>query len=114
MTVVAVALTVVAVEQDRHGLFWCDGCLIYFCDRYREGTVNGVALWCEFHFGDGHTISTGPRQPPVIGQRVEWDYYSRQAVHLCHSPRAVSTHCTLHFHVHFKPNEGSISFTWDF
>lgn len=83
-------------------------------DWHREGTVNGVALWCEFHFGDGQTVNTGPRQPPVIGQKVEWDFYSRQAVHLCHSPHAVSPHYTLHFDVHFKPAEGSINFTWNF
>lgn len=78
----------------------------------REGTVNGVAMWCVFDFGDGLTISTGPQQTPVVGGKVVWDYYTRQAVHLFHQPHALEPGDTLDFDFKFVPEEGNICFCW--
>lgn len=50
------------------------------------GSCNGVALWADFYFNEGRVISTGPRETTVIGQKIEWDYYCRQGVHLLKGP----------------------------
>ncbi|KAK7114180.1 hypothetical protein V1264_000285 [Littorina saxatilis] len=80
----------------------------------QEGTVNGVAMWCDFDFGDGHIISTGPGQKACVGQNVKWDQYTRQAVHLCHTPLSVRSGQSLNFDVQFKPDEGGVHFVWNF
>ncbi|KAJ8715935.1 hypothetical protein PYW08_013220 [Mythimna loreyi] len=42
--------------------------------------INGFALWTVWKIGGQQ--SSGPIQPPVVGQRVEWDPHTRQAVKL--------------------------------
>lgn len=79
-----------------------------------EGVVNGVALWCDFDFGDGNIISSGPRCAPSLNEPVVWDPYSRQAVHLCHTPKSVKPGDTLSFDFHFQPQQGHISLIWHF
>lgn len=78
----------------------------------KSGTVNGIALWSEFDFGDGFVINTGPREPPAVGAKVEWDYYTRQGVHLFHQPHTMDLGETVEFIAKFTPEEGSIQFKW--
>ncbi|KAK7504556.1 hypothetical protein BaRGS_00004042 [Batillaria attramentaria] len=77
-----------------------------------DGSANGVAMWCEFDFGDGLVINTGPREPPAVGTKVEWDFYTRQGVHLFHQPHTVDCGDTIDFNVKFTPEDGSVCFTW--
>ncbi|KAF9419379.1 hypothetical protein HW555_004027 [Spodoptera exigua] len=44
-----------------------------------EQVVNGFALWVVWNVG-GSPQSSGPNQPPVVGQRVDWDPHTRQGV----------------------------------
>ncbi|XP_076448751.1 protein arginine N-methyltransferase 7-like [Babylonia areolata] len=79
-----------------------------------EDVVNGVALWCDYDFGQGHTLSTGPLHTPVVGKLVEWNMYCQQAVYLNCSPCSVTPGYTLDFSVKFVPNEGKLMFDWSF
>ena len=84
------------------------------CVVIRAGEVNGVALWCQFDFGDGQTVSTGPQEPPQVGQPVKWDRCCRQGVYLTPSPLAVTPGHALRFTSLFTPAEGTLTFNWTF
>ncbi|CAG9856165.1 unnamed protein product [Phyllotreta striolata] len=45
---------------------------------------NGVALWTDWYLTDSNrlTITTGPVSPIKIGQKIDWDMYTRQGVYL--------------------------------
>ncbi|XP_062594524.1 protein arginine N-methyltransferase 7-like [Saccostrea cucullata] len=51
-------------------------------DTSRRGKCNGIVLWAEYQFTDELTISLGPREKVIVGEKVEWDFYSKQGVHL--------------------------------
>ncbi|XP_052815525.1 protein arginine N-methyltransferase 7-like isoform X2 [Mya arenaria] len=82
----------------------------------RSEPCNGVALWAEFDFGDGHVISTGPREPIRTGHKITWDYYTRQGVHLLYNSRRINClqsgddNCHITVSVKFVPQKGDISF----
>ncbi|XP_028029160.1 protein arginine N-methyltransferase 7 [Bombyx mandarina] len=42
-------------------------------------TINGFALWAVWKIG-GKDIVTGPIKSPVLGENIEWDPHTRQAV----------------------------------
>jgi protein arginine N-methyltransferase 7 len=48
----------------------------------RGGKCNGIVLWAEYQLTDQLTLSLGPRKKVTIGEKVEWDFYSKQGVHL--------------------------------
>ncbi|XP_071172911.1 protein arginine N-methyltransferase 7-like [Mytilus edulis] len=75
-----------------------------------HGNCNGVVLWADFDFGDGNVITTGPRDITVINQKIEWDYYSRQGVHLLKKPVQISAEdlklskqCVIKIETKFEP-----------
>ena len=79
----------------------------YFCSH---GTCNAVVLWADYDFDDKHIISTGPREATVINKKIEWDYYSRQGVHLLKRPIKMSkeeseliTNCSIKVEASFEP-----------
>lgn len=43
---------------------------------------NGVVLWAEYQFKDQLKVSLGPREKVIVGEKVEWDFYSKQGIHL--------------------------------
>jgi hypothetical protein len=53
-----------------------------------EITRHGCYVY--YDFDDKHIISTGPREATVINKKIEWDYYSRQGVHLLKRPIKMS------------------------
>ncbi|KAJ8943825.1 hypothetical protein NQ318_020897 [Aromia moschata] len=70
---------------------------------------NGIALWVEWHL-DGtpkNIISTGPVSAVEVGQKINWDMYTRQGVWLFPSKAVKNIDYTFKFDF----NEGSISFT---
>ncbi|XP_066254433.1 protein arginine N-methyltransferase 7 [Euwallacea similis] len=71
---------------------------------------NGIALWVNWNLDDTAkgTISTGPTQPIVVGQKVHWDIYTRQGVCLF-SAKQVKV---LQFYFSFNFKEGNINFTY--
>lgn len=67
-------------------------------------------LWADFDFGDGNVITTGPRDITVINKKIEWDYYSRQGVHLLKKPVQISAEdlklskqCVIKIETKFEP-----------
>ncbi|XP_060604526.1 protein arginine N-methyltransferase 7-like [Ruditapes philippinarum] len=74
---------------------------------------NGVAMWVEFDFGNSHVITTGPKQPIKIGEKVVWDYHSKQGVHLFYNnqkTRCSSESSAIDVKVDFIPKEGKLDF----
>ncbi|XP_047993229.1 protein arginine N-methyltransferase 7 isoform X2 [Leguminivora glycinivorella] len=53
-----------------------------------DARVNGFALWAVWKVG-GKGISCGPVDYPSVGQRVEWDTHSRQAVKILQRAHSV-------------------------
>nr|XP_022342003.1 protein arginine N-methyltransferase 7-like [Crassostrea virginica] len=43
---------------------------------------NGIVLWTEYQFTDQLKVSLGPREKVVVGEKVNWDFYSKQGIHL--------------------------------
>ena len=93
---------------------------IFYIICFREGKCNGVVLWAEFDFGDGQIISTGPRSAIELNKHVQWDYYTRQGIHLLHNPIELgettmnndsrdTTH-GIDINFTFRPVDGVISF----
>ncbi|KAB7497129.1 Protein arginine N-methyltransferase 7, partial [Armadillidium nasatum] len=46
-----------------------------------SGTLNGMALWCDWHFPE-EVLSTGTTRPVSLGEQVQWDMNTRQGVYL--------------------------------
>lgn len=42
--------------------------------------ADGFAVWIEWKTGD-QTISTGPSETPILGERVIWEVYKKQGVY---------------------------------
>lgn len=49
---------------------------------FRNLDCNGIALWVEWYLDNSpsNIINTGPLQTIEIGQKVQWDMYTRQGV----------------------------------
>ncbi|XP_067651513.1 protein arginine N-methyltransferase 7-like [Haliotis asinina] len=75
-----------------------------------NGCLNGIALWTEYEFRDTGTVTTGPRKSLRIGENVDWDYYTRQGVHLLKTPRIVSAGHTISLKIQFNPQTGEFDF----
>ena len=77
-----------------------------------------MALWADFDFGDGLTITTGATQPPKLGEKIVWDFYSKQGVHLlgkamkCCEKGLGSVENLLNIHVNFKKKTGDFEFSF--
>ncbi|KAL5021846.1 hypothetical protein ScPMuIL_001001 [Solemya velum] len=56
-----------------------------------EGSCNGVVLWTDCELVEGVSVSTGPRTSIKVGDRVEWDFHSKQGVHLLRTPIPIDT-----------------------
>ncbi|CAD7083536.1 unnamed protein product [Hermetia illucens] len=82
-----------------------------------SGTVNGIALWVDWSL-DGsdkerRNVTTGPVLAPEIGNYISWDLYTRQGVHLLHTPKAVKGGEQISWDVKFIPNAGDIRFKFN-
>lgn len=51
-----------------------------------DGSLNGVALWIDWQLDEDVTISGGPTAPVTLGQNVQWDVHSKQAVYFMKNP----------------------------
>ena len=70
-------------------------------------------MWADFSFGDSSMISSGPTKPVAIGQKVSWDFYTRQGVHLFYNNRrtiASDEDCSVEVKVNFVPVTGELNF----
>ncbi|XP_059468906.1 protein arginine N-methyltransferase 7 [Neocloeon triangulifer] len=47
----------------------------------KEGVCHGFALWMDWHLTAELTVSTGPTEPPKVGEKVKWDKFTRQGVY---------------------------------
>ena len=56
------------------------------------GTLNGVALWINWQLDENTAISVcgGPTGPVTLGQNVQWDVHSKQAVYFTKDPVSFS------------------------
>ncbi|KAK2140166.1 hypothetical protein LSH36_1457g00024 [Paralvinella palmiformis] len=82
-----------------------------------SGTCNGVAVWMDFHLDNTNTIATGLVKPPMIGQNLQWDIHTKQAVHLFKKPIRIeegeSQNWRLKHRVVFKPKSGELDFKFE-
>ena len=79
----------------------------------KQEPCNGVALWADFNFGDG-VITTGPTNEILIGKKIQWDWYTRQGVHLFRQHKPVGSlgdgDYTIKVSTDFKINTGDLKF----
>lgn len=82
------------------------------------GQCNGIALWVDWRLIDSdspkYTVSTGPTTPIQIGQFIQWDFHTRQGVHLLLRPKAVQKDSVLKCQSTFEPAAGNLAFKFDF
>ncbi|XP_045766550.1 protein arginine N-methyltransferase 7-like isoform X2 [Maniola jurtina] len=76
--------------KDLKVTYACDGANP-IVDSKSEGShsVNGFAIWAVWIVG-GKPISSGPVEWPVVGDRVNWDMHTRQAVKILKTSKIVS------------------------
>ncbi|KZS09051.1 Protein arginine N-methyltransferase 7 [Daphnia magna] len=69
------------------------------------GTVNGVALWIDWQLDEATVISGGPTAPVTLGQNVQWDMHSKQAVYFIKDPVSLQTEDrSLSYQINFVPD----------
>lgn len=81
----------------------------------RNGVCNGIALWVDWHL-DGTTKniwSTGPQNAIEVGDRIKWDMFTRQGVHLIPSPKQVHQCDFLQYSVSCNIKKGELHFGFD-
>lgn len=74
---------------------------------------NGIAIWVEWHLNDDIVVSSGPTQQFIPGERISWDHYSRQGVHLLHKIKEVTNKDILKSSFKFNPEEGTMQFYFE-
>lgn len=81
-----------------------------FC--FRDEKCNGVVLWAEYQFTDQLKVSLGPREKVIVGEKVEWDFYSKQGIHLLTNKGKdfVENLKTIDVSLTFKPTTGDFDF----
>ncbi|XP_059148867.1 protein arginine N-methyltransferase 7-like isoform X2 [Physella acuta] len=76
----------------------------------RDETLNGIALWTEYDFGENLVTSTGLLNNDWEGKKIRWDKFSRQAVKLYRHERAVNKDSSVHIQTEFNPANGDFVF----
>jgi hypothetical protein len=65
------------------------------------GVLNGVALWHEIEFEKDLKLNTGILEEPVVGKKVVWSKFHKQAVHILdkeiNSNQQMKVECTINF-----------------
>lgn len=77
-----------------------------------DDKCNGVVLWAEYQFTDQLKVSLGPREKVIVGEKVEWDFYSKQGIHLLTNKGKdfVENLKTIDVSLTFKPTTGDFDF----
>ncbi|CAH0546347.1 unnamed protein product [Brassicogethes aeneus] len=70
---------------------------------------NGIAIWIDW-VHDGSVISTGPTEPIVVGEKIEWDIHTRQGV--CLFPNTLKK--AINYDFKFDFISGNILFKYKF
>ncbi|CAG9561428.1 unnamed protein product [Danaus chrysippus] len=76
--------------------------------------VNGFAIWSVWRVG-GKPISSGPIDWPNVGQRVEWDMHTRQAVKIFKKTCSINSSDKWNYQVacDLKTGEFSLNINWE-
>ena len=83
---------------------------------FSPGKCNGIAVWMDFHLDEENSISTGLTSPAKPGEKLNWDFYSRQGVHLFKEPIAINAgknSDTLSYKIKFDPKTGEFDFAFN-
>ncbi|XP_014600290.1 PREDICTED: protein arginine N-methyltransferase 7 [Polistes canadensis] len=79
----------------------------------QNGSCNGVALWVDWQLDPEISISCGPTEEIVPGERISWDRFTRQGVHIFRNIKDVSCTDKLSWSFSFAPKHGSIEFKFN-
>ena len=77
--------------------------------------MNAVVVWMDFNLSKDLTIGTGLTAPPKDSQHLQWDPYTKQAVHLLRTPIKVDNtkegqKWRLRYKTVFRPSTGDFEF----
>lgn len=78
-----------------------------------NGLCNGIAIWVDWHLDDDIVVSTGPTKKITVGERVLWDFHTRQGVHLLPDLKEVTSKSILTSSFKFDPKEGTMQFYFE-
>ncbi|XP_024868793.1 protein arginine N-methyltransferase 7-like [Temnothorax curvispinosus] len=78
-----------------------------------SGCCNGVTIWVDWQLDSDLSISCGPIEEIVPGERISWDPYTRQGVHLFRKVFNVTKGSTLSWSFTFVPQSGEVEFEFD-
>uniref|UniRef100_L7M4L7 Protein arginine N-methyltransferase n=1 Tax=Rhipicephalus pulchellus TaxID=72859 RepID=L7M4L7_RHIPC len=84
--------------------------------RSKKGACNGVALWADFKLDDSNTVTSGPTQKIVPGEKIVWDRFSRQGVYFFDSTKLDRSKVdpkVLKWSFKFDVPGGSMNFSFD-
>ncbi|CAL1545743.1 unnamed protein product [Lymnaea stagnalis] len=79
----------------------------------RKGTLNGVAFWTEFSFGDGIQLNSGVVDNDWQGEKIRWDMFSRQGVKLYRHGQPFEKEAKVTISAKITPVNGDILFKLD-
>lgn len=75
-----------------------------------RGMCNGVALWIDWQLNSEITVSSGPTVKVQPGERISWDPFTRQGVHLFKDITHVTQHSIISWSFNFAPQSGNIKY----
>lgn len=67
----------------------------------------------DWHLDDEIVVSTGPIKEVVEGERISWDFHTRQGVHLLQDIKKVTSKDSLTSSFKFDPKEGTMQFYFE-
>ncbi|KAG7187839.1 hypothetical protein KM043_016875 [Ampulex compressa] len=76
----------------------------------KNGSCNGIALWVDWQLDMDITVSSGPTNEILPGERISWDRFTRQGVHLFRDISNVTQEDALFYSFSFVPEHGNIDF----
>ncbi|XP_055840399.1 protein arginine N-methyltransferase 7 [Episyrphus balteatus] len=82
-----------------------------------NGLCNGIALWVDWNIDGSNNpksiVTTGPSQPIIVGDYVQWDMFVRQGVHLIPEADIKAKQSNqIEWSVEFRPVSGEIKFNF--
>lgn len=80
---------------------------------FKTGSLNGLALWIDWHLDIETTVSTGPLTQVIPGERIIWDKNTRQGVYLFRKIENVTSENILDWSLKFNLKKDKI-FEFDF
>lgn len=79
-----------------------------------SGSCNGIAIWTDWVLTESdNVVTTGPISSVTVGEIIDWDFHTRQGVHLLPNATVVQPNMQIFCDASFLPSDGNMDFKFN-